>query len=523
MAEQANNRCTVMVVDDTPENVDILVDILSDDYKVMVAMDGKSALEDIMKNKPDLILLDVMMPGLNGFDVIHDLKSRPETKEIPVMFVTALGDIKNEEKGLMLGAVDYLTKPVNPSIVKIRVKNHLELESARKELRKRNEILIENAKLRDDVDRIIKHDIKTPLNAVITIPEMILQEGALSKEQKQMLTMIEESGYRILDIVNSSMDLYKMETGAYKPRGESVNVIQLMRQLHGETRSLLYEKNINVFVVMNDKVVNDDDVFYVRGEEMLVYSMLANLVKNAVEASPSGNKVEIILSNSDSPEIRITNKGAIPKEIRETFFYKYVTFGKDGGTGLGAYSAKLIAETLGGKIRFETDEAMGTEIIINLKKPLPDSFTKALKTDEEELKNAEKNPEDLRVLVADDFMNMRKIIRGILRKMRIRNIVEVRTGNEAMDYLESHLVDLIICDWLMPGVSGIEILKFVRGMEIIKDTPFIMVTGEYSKEKVMEAASAGVSGYVIKPFSPDMLVKRINEALGLKIKPAANA
>ncbi|ASJ97753.1 response regulator [Shewanella marisflavi] len=120
-------KATILVVDDTPENIDILVGILGDEYKVKVAIDGPKALAIATKNAPDLILLDVMMPGMNGYEVCKRLKQEPQTSHIPVIFVTALTDVSDETQGFELGAVDYITKPVSAPVVKARVKTHLAL------------------------------------------------------------------------------------------------------------------------------------------------------------------------------------------------------------------------------------------------------------------------------------------------------------------------------------------------------------------------------------------------------------
>jgi len=125
---------TVMVVDDTESNIDVLVNTLEDSYDVRVAMDGKSALEDIMEEPPDLILLDIMMPGMDGYEVCQKLKSDRATRNIPVIFLTAMTEEKDEAKGLALGAVDYITKPFSPDLVKARVKNQLELKKHRDHL-----------------------------------------------------------------------------------------------------------------------------------------------------------------------------------------------------------------------------------------------------------------------------------------------------------------------------------------------------------------------------------------------------
>jgi putative two-component system response regulator len=129
-----SSQCTILIVDDTEENVDILLSTLGEFYDISVAIDGESALEMLKNTTPDLILLDIMMPGISGYEVCEWLKRETRTLKIPVIFLTALGEAESEEHGLSLGAVDYITKPFNPSLVKARVKNHLELKMHRDNL-----------------------------------------------------------------------------------------------------------------------------------------------------------------------------------------------------------------------------------------------------------------------------------------------------------------------------------------------------------------------------------------------------
>jgi len=132
------SECTVMIVDDTETNIDILIETLGNDYEIAVAMDGKSALEYVAEELPDLILLDIMMPEMDGYEVCQHLKKDELTRKIPIIFVTAMNDEAEEKKGLEMGAIDYIRKPFNPSIVKSRVKNHLELKLAKEELEQQN-------------------------------------------------------------------------------------------------------------------------------------------------------------------------------------------------------------------------------------------------------------------------------------------------------------------------------------------------------------------------------------------------
>lgn len=125
---------TVLIVDDTEANIDILVESLGDDYDIRVAMDGQSALDQVAEELPDIILLDVMMPGMNGYEVCQRLKDSHDTRSVPVIFLTAMTEAQDEKKGLDLGAVDYITKPFNPGLVKARVRNHLDLKRHRDHL-----------------------------------------------------------------------------------------------------------------------------------------------------------------------------------------------------------------------------------------------------------------------------------------------------------------------------------------------------------------------------------------------------
>jgi len=133
---------TVLVVDDTPENIDLLDNVLNQDYNVKAALNGEKALKIAgSENPPDIILLDIMMPGMDGYQVCRRLKSGPKTQDIPIIFVTSMSEVEDETRGLEVGAVDYITKPISPTIVKARVKNHLELKKAREYLKNQNEIL----------------------------------------------------------------------------------------------------------------------------------------------------------------------------------------------------------------------------------------------------------------------------------------------------------------------------------------------------------------------------------------------
>ncbi|MBF0481591.1 MAG: hybrid sensor histidine kinase/response regulator [Desulfovibrionaceae bacterium] len=346
-------KATVLIVDDTPDNIRVLLESLKNDYAVMAATNGPKAIELASGNKqPDIILLDVMMPGMDGYEVCSRLKADPQTAEIPVIFVTALSQPEDEAKGLAVGAIDYLTKPFNPALVKARVKNHIELRTA--------------AKLREDVERIMHHDLKNPLSAVMSLPMLLSMAGNLTPEQKDMLRRIEEAGQAMLAMINATLDLFKIERGVYRLCPEDVDVAGLVLRIFRDFEELAQTHGVKLIATVDGALLGGQRVFMVRGEEMLCYSMLSNLIRNAVQASPEGGAVTVAMTSGEAARIGIHNFGSVPEDMRERFFEKYATSGKRGGTGIGTYSARLNAEVQGGAISLSAAESGQTTVSVTL-------------------------------------------------------------------------------------------------------------------------------------------------------------
>ncbi len=360
-------RQSILIVDDQPANIKVLNEILKREYDLFVALNGQDALAVSRNSAPDLILLDIMMPDMDGYEVCERLKADELTRDIPVVFVTAMDQEEDETRGLELGAVDYLTKPICPAIVKARVRNHLKLKNALATLALQNAELVEAARLREDVESITRHDLKSPLNGIIGMPRIVADEG-VTDTQRRHLKMIEECGYKMLNMINLSLDLLKMERGKYELRPETIDLAAIVRRIIEELAILIEDQELDVQLIIDGVAAGGDEAFSATGDPLLCYSMLANLMKNAMEAAPLDSKLSVALEQGDQTRIVVHNMGAVPPEIRDVFFEKYTTSGKSKGSGLGAYSAKLIADTHGGAITMETSEEAGTTIAITLPK-----------------------------------------------------------------------------------------------------------------------------------------------------------
>ncbi len=360
----------ILIVDDEPVNLKTLGNLLKEDYEILIAKDGEQALVHAFDEEPpDLILLDIMMPGLDGYEICRIFQTEQKTQHIPIIFVSALSEEVDEAKGLEMGAVDYITKPISNSIALARVKTQLklkrayeELKAVNKELAQKNIALEEVAALREDVEHITRHDLKNPLNGIICATSLLMDDDDLKEEQEELTKIIEEAGYQMLDMINNSLNLYKMEIGSYQYHPLQVDILHLIRKIVIQAKIHI----LSVGILLNNQPVTKEDTFFIYGEELLCYSMFANLFKNAIEASPKEATITVKLDEKEMATIRIHNQGSVPQQIRHHFFDKYATAAKAGGTGLGTYSAKLMAETLGGNISLETSDEMGTTITVQL-------------------------------------------------------------------------------------------------------------------------------------------------------------
>ena len=360
----SHSRHRILVVDDEPNNRKLLHQILRDSYQPTFAVDGEQALEIIEQIQPDLILLDIMMPGMDGYQVCQRLKSDVRTRPIPVIFITAMTTVEDEALGFKAGCADYITKPFSPSIVLARVKTQLELKDAFETMAAQNKKLIQAAKLREEVEHITRHDLKNPLTGIFSGVDLLEMEG-LSPDQMEILDIIKVSAHKMLQMINASLDLFKMEQNIYRLNLVEVDLVRVILRIEKECHSIIKAKQTGIMI--RNEGLAETGKFTVKAEDLLIYSMMSNLIKNALEATPKTEKISVTLSRKETQAvICIHNKGSVPREIKPVFFEKYTTSGKAKGSGIGTYSARLIARTLGGSIHMDSSEEQGTRISILL-------------------------------------------------------------------------------------------------------------------------------------------------------------
>lgn len=226
-------------------------------------------------------------------------------------------------------------------------------------------------KLRNEAERVVRHDMKSPLVALLGFVNSLLKDESLGEAHRTKVHYLQEIGQKLFYLVNHTMDLFRMEEGSYRLQPEDYDFFQALGTVLAESSHLAQRKGCRTRIFRNGELLDSvqQSTLPCSGKISLVQSMLANLVNNALEASPEGE--DVVLRLDEHPKegrivLDIHNKGSVPIEIRDRFFEKYATHGKDYGTGLGTYSARLIARAHGGDITMRTHDAEGTHVTVTL-------------------------------------------------------------------------------------------------------------------------------------------------------------
>jgi len=547
---QHTEKNSVLIIDDAKSNLDFLNSILEPDYTVYLALNGHTALDLINDNSPDLILLDIVMPDLDGFEVLKQLKTSEKHKEIPVIIISGIEDPQGEEKGLDMGAADFIHKPFNEKIVKLKVRHQLQILnqiraieqyaseksaviSKMLELQNELEFSIENA---DTANRAkssflarMSHELRTPLNAVIGISEMQLQNENLQPDAMEAFVRIYNSGELLLGLINDILDISKIEAGKLELTRDKYNVVRMINDT-AYLNTIKHEEKPIEFILNVDENVPSE----VTGDEIRIKQILNNLLSNAFKYTSAG---EVVLSlnaekntgaeNAESIvfvfTVRDTGQGMTEDQLSK-IFEDYSRFNLDknkaiAGTGLGMGITKNLIRMMKGEIYAESKKESGSIFTVRIPQgdinapPLGKeaamklrSFRKNLKTN---IKNVQITREPIpfgKILVVDDIDMNLYVTKGILAPYGLQ-IDTAISGFEAIEKIKSssainNLYDLVFMDHIMPEMDGTETTKRIRalGPEFEK-LPIIMLTANAFSVINDSKFTENFDGFLFKPVN----------------------
>lgn len=352
----------ILVVDDSPDNVFLIKTILEEEgYTVSTAENGASALAQLETSTCDLVLLDLMMPGIDGYEVTKRVRQNMALPFIPILLITA-HDSPNVAQGLDLGADDFIRKPVTVDELLARVRSLLRLKHS---IDERDEI----ARQRQDFVSRLTHDLRTPLVAADRML-LLFQEGALGNLSDQMQEVIEimaRSNSNLLAMVNTLLEVYRFEAGRKTLAFQPVNVSQLLEEVSEELSSLAAQKELAVNLDLGE----ESGISKVMGDRLELHRLFTNLIGNAIKFTDSGSVTIRITPATASDEyitVEVADTGpGIPLEEQPTLFERFRQGShKSSGSGLGLYLSRRIVEAHQGTILMNSEVGKGSVFTVRL-------------------------------------------------------------------------------------------------------------------------------------------------------------
>ena len=505
----------IFLVDDNIVNLHEGKAALQNDYFVVTIPSGEKLFATLKKIKPDLILLDIDMPGISGFEAMIELKTNEETADIPVIFLTGKNQTDDEVLGLSFGAVDYLTKPFNQGLIRMRVKNQIKIIQQTRLLIEK-EASEKSSRARSEFLSRMSHEMRTPMNAIIGMTD--LAKSTTNQESRtDMLEKISGASSYLLRLIDDVLDMSDIEDGKLLLNVSEFSFTEMISTILKRADSELKAKHQSLTLDLDPSIPDA-----IIGDEKRLTQVILSLLSNAVKFSSMDGKIHInafvrkVEGETITIQIEVIDDGiGIPKDNRDKLFMPFEQADggisrKYGGAGLGLALSKHIVGLMGGSISFESEPGEGSTFVISVNAQLspPDIYTD--------------NPGSLEgkiALLADDVEINREIVIAMLEDTGLR-IECAGNGREALDMFISapDKYDVILMDINMPEMDGVEATRRIRELDRPEGAriPIIAMTANVLASEVESYFSAGMNDHIGKPVDFNKLLDKLYKHIIVK-------
>ncbi len=381
MTVNTSQKDVVLIIDDNPTNLGVVVESLEESgFKIIVARNGEMGLKRARLVKPDIILLDIIMPGISGFETCSRLKADKNTVNIPVIFMTALDNTEDKVKGFELGGVDYITKPVQVEEVLARLKTHLTIHKL-KNVNQQNELLKQEIAKRKLVEEQLRqskelaesanhaksaflanmsHELRTPLNGILGYTQILNRDKSLTEQQQKGIQVIHRSGEHLLTLINDILDLSKIEASKLELMPTECNLESFLQYFVDLFELKAVEKGIKLIYQSLSTLPAIAKV-----DQKILRQVLLNLLSNAIKFTKTGQVTFKVHFETNVITFEIEDSGeGIAAENLEKIFLAFQQVGKQSyqieGTGLGLSISKKLVKMMGGELHVESEINVGS-------------------------------------------------------------------------------------------------------------------------------------------------------------------
>ena len=504
----------ILVVDDDKINLLYLNNLLGPEYTLYIARSGEEAIKLACDYIPDLILLDIIMPGMNGYEVLEVLKKTDNTKDIPVIFITGLSSNEDEVKGLALGADDYIVKPFSDAVVQLRVRNQLRIINQMRLIIEK-ELSEKTSRAKSEFLSRMSHELRTPMNAIISMTSLARVTDEPAKKN-DYLEKSASASRDLLRLVEDVLDVADLSDGKFKLSRAEFHFGEMLNAILRKSEHLIAKKHQSLLVESSPDIPE-----ILEGDERRLAQVISSLLSNAIKFTPDFGSIKIkssvIGTESDIVRIQIdvTDNGiGIPLNMQAGVFtiFEQADGGIDrkfGGTGMGLYLSKITVEKMDGEIWFDSLPGKGSKF----------SFTFAAQMKQTDDKgSAVRDYTGITTLLVDDIEINREIVMALLERTGMK-FVCAENGREAVELFTSSpsKFGLILMDINMPEMDGVEATRRIRSSGTFEgvNIPIIAITANTNPDDVEGFLAAGMTAHLGKPADFGEILRTINSYIKL--------
>ncbi len=512
MSEQ--KKYNILIVDDRSENLLTLEGILdSPELNIIKAHSGNEALGLLLEHNVALVLMDVQMPGMDGFETAQIMRSSDRTKHIPIIFVTAISKQRQHIfKGYESGAVDYLYKPLDLEILKSKIKAYVEFFKHKEELEKTTEKLqhtIEELhtakKIAEDATLAkssflasMSHEIRTPLNGIIGMADLGLMDNNLTPMQRERLEDIKNSGYTLLEIINDILDISKIEAEKLDLEEVEFNIRDVIEKVFKIISVHVREKELELIVDMSPDIPE-----IIIGDPLRLRQILTNLLSNAVKFTDRGTvKLKIEMKDFVEEQIRLyfavedTGIGISGDRVK-LLFEKYTQADssiarKRGGTGLGLNISQMLVILMGGKIEVRSIWGEGSQFFFSLNLIIGDHQCNPKK-----IKLSKPNNK-YNILVADDHPDANRVLVRLLEFWDMK-VDSANNATDVINKLKDKDFDLVFLDFTLDNLDAEQMIESIKKVRKEALQKLVFITKVKSSVAIDKIRKQEQYGFITKP------------------------